>query len=60
MRMYSRGRVVGGGQEDGRGAAGNVWRGNEVKRRRIGDGIGSHGRGGVVVMIHSNRRKKLK
>jgi hypothetical protein len=47
--MNSRGTSVGWGQEDGRGVGGKVWRGKEVKRRRTGEGIGNHGRGGVVI-----------
>jgi len=43
--MYKRGTVTGWGQDLGRGVGGKVWRGKEVKRRRIGDGRGSQGRG---------------
>ena len=35
----------GGGQPVGRGAGGKVCRGNAVKRRRMGEGSGSQGRG---------------
>ena len=46
--MYRRGALVGAGHDDGSGAGGKVWTGKEVKRRRIGDGIGRIGRDELI------------
>ena len=54
--MYNRGTVAGRGHDVGSGAGGKVWRGNNVKRRRIGGGIGSHGRG-VAMAVSGNEKK---
>ena len=51
--------MAGGGQDDGRGAGGNVLSGNAVNRRRIGDGMGSQGRGGAAI-VQSYDRVKMK
>jgi hypothetical protein len=58
--MKSRGTSEGRGHEDGRGAAGKVWRGKEVKRRRMGEGIGSHGRAGVVMAANKCVQGRVK
>ena len=42
--------MIGGGQDDGSGAGGNVLSGNAVNKRRIGDGMGNQGRGGVAMV----------
>jgi len=55
-----RGADMGAGHDDGRGDAGNVLRGNAVKRRRIGDGSGNSGRDPLITTTTTLQRRSRK
>jgi hypothetical protein len=57
--MKRRGADVRAGHDEGRGAAGNVLRGNAVKRRRIGDGSANNGRDSLITTTAGGNLAKI-